>query len=101
MDKGVAFQIFRFWFWKLLDIGDREKTFFLILLFVIRHDLEGTPFQVLIAIVIQRLKSTQFCEGTKIEFDIAVQLKKVHQPFTQLPMAQRIGSVPISVLEMT
>ena len=55
----------------------------------------------LIAIVIQRLKSTQFCEGTKIEFDIAVQLKKVHQPFTQLPMAQRIGSVPISVLEMT
>ena len=54
-----------------------------------------------IKIVIQRLKSTQFCEGTKIEFDNAVQLKKVHQPFTQLPMAQRIGSVPISVLEMT
>ena len=35
------------------------------------------PFQVLIVFVIQHLKLTQFCEGTKIEFDNAVQLLKV------------------------
>ena len=43
VDKGVAVKMSRLWFTKLLDIGDREKTFFLILLFVIRHDLEETP----------------------------------------------------------
>ena len=42
---GVAVKIFRFWFTKLLDIGDREKIFFFFsfLSFVFRRNLNETP----------------------------------------------------------
>jgi hypothetical protein len=74
---GVAVKIFRLWFTKLLDIDDREKTFFFFsfLSFVFRRNLDETPISSAGRLCIS------FCKGIKIEFGNPFQLLKVYQPF--------------------
>ncbi len=60
--KALRLKMSRLWFTKLLDIGDREKTFFFFsfLSFVFRRNLDETPIS-----SAGRLCNS-FCKGIKI-----------------------------------